>query len=124
MSAIAWYRYLSQDAIWRDADGAAHRISDMTELYRRNCARWLERRAERLAAEYTIGEHLLAANTVFGEAAQEALDDALETGARVRNMYPLSWMQVTPLYKALMAGLVPETEHIYRPDGNGKVVQF
>lgn len=98
------YRYLSQGQIWVPKDRPNLPIIDMDPAWRRNAARWLERRAKHFDLLYSLGEALLASRLDLSDL---AMDDLLIDQER-REQDPVAWIRTTPLYQALLADLPDE----------------
>lgn len=104
----AWFEYLNQGDEWSDVSSLRHRIPDMSERYRINAANWLLRRSKMIAMYYGFGElmYVFHGSIPPGELAGDAIEAAMEREQDIRDADPHAWLQTTPLYKALTAGIV------------------
>lgn len=118
------YAYYSQGDVWFPDRKPRVRITDMDAVWRLNCTRFLERRAESIAHRYTFGEvssmSRATAREVIGEVDGEPVfgrefshfdlmgeraTDAFQAEQDARAADPVAWLRTTPLYRALAAGL-------------------
>jgi hypothetical protein len=124
-SAARVYAYLSQGEMWKPKDRPALPVSEMDESWRRNAARWMERRAGYFEFLYSTGEAAALGAPVYvdvvgekdgrayvGGAALSELDlmsdaamDDYDRWVDERSGDPVAWVRTTPLYRALVDGL-------------------
>jgi hypothetical protein len=119
------YAYLSQADAWKPKGRPAVAVATMDPDWRRNAARWMERRAGYFAMLYGFGEMYVLGSrtmrTVIGEVNGEAVEggplfshldmmsdhvrDALDEEQARRDADPVAWIRTTALYRALVADL-------------------
>ena len=119
------YAYLNQGKTWVPKDRSPLDVADMDSSWRRNAARWMERRAAWYAAQYTMGEFYAlgtpSLRTVVAEIDGVAIErgplvseldlmsdhvhDAMDAWQAERDADPVVWIRTTDLYRALVADL-------------------
>lgn len=119
------YAYLNQGKVWAPKDRPNLPVTDMDPSWRRNAARWMERRAARFGTLYTFGEIFELANPsgfvevvgiedgepVLGPSLSrlDLMSDGVQEDMLLwqdeREANPLAWIRTTALYRALVADL-------------------
>lgn len=119
------YLLLEQADIWIDRQGRRHDVAEMTTRYKRNVIQFLERHAKNLALAHSVGQ----INAIFapigrevtgvdengqdvlgglvhggprGEAAQDALDAAINAEDVLKDADPVAWIRSTPLVSRML----------------------
>lgn len=127
-----WRTYLNQASIWQPAHGVQILVVEMDPEWRYNASRWLERRAAHIEFNYSFCElqdlgqptlhevmgefegrqietgRVFSHLEVMGEHAMDAFEAALDE----RSADPVGWIQTTPLYQALVAGLPTDEQEL------------
>lgn len=119
-----YYWYLGQSNWWYPKGRKRVEITSMGARWRRNAARFMQRRAKHLAFQYTFGEILVMATPtkmteVIGEfngepvervrmfsqfdMMSESAEDAFHEWQNERQEDPLAWLLTTPLYRAMVS---------------------
>lgn len=120
---LATMAYLDQGEWWYPKPPRPRlRVSDMDARWRRNSARWMERRAELYALRYTMGEVLQlmqpTMRAVIGkldgevvlsdrlyshwDLMSETVQDDMDRWQTERDTDPVGWLRSTKLYRALI----------------------
>lgn len=111
---------LNQTLIWTDKEGVDHLIREMPVGYKRNVVAFLEQRAARIAADYTLAELAFLSTPLpvvigvdpdgnpvtsgtadlmpMGEMAQDAYEEELNE----RRRDPIGWLHNTPLVREML----------------------
>lgn len=118
-----FYSYLSQGTWWYPNGRPRVLITSMDARWRRNAARWMQRRAKLWEFYYSFGEILVMAEptvrTVIGEdddgnavvagpllsqfdLMSDMTQDAFDQWSTERQADPLAWLLSTPLYRAMV----------------------
>lgn len=99
------YKYLNQSEYWYPDGMPKLLITEMSQQWRANAARWLERNAKRFIDIYRVGEFESLANPrdIFGlsEMPNDVFDSYLDSISEAETD-PVAWMKETCLHRALM----------------------
>jgi len=105
--------YLEQDRVWINRDGDRVEIASMTDVHRRNAARWLTRNADRIWTACMVAqvrrdivdydEYPGPLDLRARDFVQEKEDEFVHVLRMVSK--PDEWIKETPLYRRLMEGL-------------------
>lgn len=117
-----YYWYIGQGTWWYPKGRKRVEITSMGARWRRNTARFMQRRAAHLAFQYTLGEILVMGTPCMREVIGEldgvageggpmlsrfdmmgdSAHDAFEDWTEERQRDPLAWLLTTPLYRAMV----------------------
>ena len=107
------YAYLRQGKTWFPKDRPPLDVADMDLRWRRNAARWLEKRAAIFEIRYTLGEVAWLATPTLREVERgpmlaqldlmsDNVADAMDQWQAEREADPVAWIRSTVLYQALV----------------------
>ncbi|PZG12455.1 hypothetical protein C1I95_25750 [Micromonospora craterilacus] len=107
---MSWFEYLNQDRQWQPNGRPLVEIADMDPAWRYNASRWLEKRAAKIGARYMLAAHLwltavIASPLGPSESSADSLERDIEQQCFEIATNPVTWIRVTALYRALVAGL-------------------